>query len=320
MNRKPLYTLAPLSPKHLTISISTTASSDFKIEGTTLVSYIGSNAKPLIPAGITHIGRFAFGYHAEIKELVLPDSVLSIAELAFAGCNALSSITLPKQLLQIEAYAFLGCNALKELQIPDTVKKLHPKAFFDYSGKISAPHALDKSEALNRRNVHYRVSLSEVSVSPDFELWNNELKKYKGNEKKVRIPDYIKAICHNAFSGNEIVEEIYLPDHITHIGEFAFSNCTSLKRIHLPQKLTSIESGTFYHCKNLQSLIIPDQVTTIEASVFAGCNSLKKLHLPRRLMTIHPLAFANYNHGSITAPGHLRGNAAFYGPYTSFYS
>ena len=85
----------------------------------------------------------------------------------------------------------------------------------------------------------------------DFIIKNGVLKKYRGNETKVVIPDSVKEIGEDAFRGCESLKEITIPDSVTEIGECAFFCCKSLEEITIPDSVKKIGKGTFSGCEDL---------------------------------------------------------------------
>ena len=81
--------------------------------------------------------------------------------------------------------------------------------------------------------------------------------KYKGDKKKVVIPDKI--------NGTEVIS----------IGDFAFDLCLNLTSITLPNSLTCIGSNGFA-TTDLTSITIPENVRSIGCGAFFSCDKLKK--------------------------------------------
>ncbi len=90
-----------------------------------------------------------------------------------------------------------------------------------------------------------------MSNAEDFEIKNGELKKYKGKDSCVVIPD-----------------------GVTSIGRYAFHNCQNLTNVTIPDSVTSIGSTAFGYCFNLTSIEIPKSVTSIEKHAFFGVNEI----------------------------------------------
>ena len=62
----------------------------------------------------------------------------------------------------------------------------------------------------------------------DFIIDNGILKKYKGSDK-----------------------DVVMPDRVAVIGEYAFSGCTGLTSITIPESVTTIGKDVFYGCDDL---------------------------------------------------------------------
>ena len=92
-----------------------------------------------------------------------------------------------------------------------------------------------------------------------------KLKKYKGGDKNVIVPDGVVEITAVAFSdisgGPEV---ILLPDTIKKISFNAFLGCRNLVCINIPDGITHIGSGAFNDCNSLKSITIPANIKKIE--------------------------------------------------------
>lgn len=58
-----------------------------------------------------------------------------------------------------------------------------------------------------------------------FDIKNNGLWKYNGNEEEVVIPSYVDKIHFNAFKNCNSVKKVIVPATIKEIGESAFWGC-----------------------------------------------------------------------------------------------
>ncbi len=118
--------------------------------------------------------------------------------------------------------------------------------------------------------------LPALAAEGDFEIVDGVLLSYRGNERRVVVPDGVTAIGPQAFRyGNPDVEEIVLPDSVRTIGIYAFSNCASLRTVTLPEGLTVIDEMAFRGCKALASIDLPESLEVLGAGAFLDCTSLK---------------------------------------------
>ena len=177
--------------------------------------------------------------------------------------------------------------------------------------RMFASRRKEKQEALRREK-------GDFEITPD-----GVLKKYRGHDTDVVIPDGVREIGDCAFVDMKGVErmimecedydapemetltipdsvtkiqdyafaycmnlsEVNIPDSVTFIGERAFEGCESLKKIELPKGLTEIEEFTFFLCGNLRTVKIPEGVTRIGKNAFDGTD-LRKVKLPESVKEI----------------------------------
>ena len=95
--------------------------SDFKMEGSTLVKYRGTEKNVSIPDTVEVIGEGAFEDNTNVELVVIPNSVKRIDPYAFWGCEHLDTVVLGRGLTMVGDYAFAGCSGLEQMTIPSNV-------------------------------------------------------------------------------------------------------------------------------------------------------------------------------------------------------
>ncbi len=182
--------------------------------------------------------------------------------------------------------------------------------------RMFASRRKEKKEALRKEK-------GDFEITPD-----GVLKKYRGNDRDVVIPDGVRVVGESAFVDMKGVErmimecedydapemetltipdsvtaigyyafaycmnlaEVNIPDSVTSIGERAFEGCESLKKVRLPKKLAEIGESTFFLCENLRAVEILEGVERIGKNAFDGTD-LKKVTIPKSVTSIGKEAF-----------------------------
>nr|WP_296485163.1 leucine-rich repeat domain-containing protein [uncultured Acetatifactor sp.] len=108
-----------------------TSASDFKMEGSTLIKYRGTEKNVTIPNTVEVIGKSAFEENKNIELVVVPNSVKRIESYAFWGCDNLDTVVLGKGLSEVGDYSFTGCKGLVQMSVPSTVSSIGIEAFAD---------------------------------------------------------------------------------------------------------------------------------------------------------------------------------------------
>ena len=148
------------------------------------------------------------------------------------------------------------------------------------------------------------------------------IRSYTKNILKVELPDTVKELGEEAFSGDceygsfnfsslERIElskniskiedstfklcnnlkYVKMPDNITEIGRNAFSGCGALESITIPEGVKKIGNGCFENCTNLQQINLPEGLETIDSWAFFACTNLQKINLPEGLKKIGDICF-----------------------------
>ncbi len=181
----------------------------------------------------------------------------------------------------------------------------------------AAPDLLDNTKFSDEvRQIVIRSLEKELRLAPSpaeeedlFEIdENGALLLYKGNERRVIIPDGVVEIGKEAFMNNTDVEEIEIPYGVTSIKDRAFKGCDALREVSLPEGLEYLGEGAFADCtalseitlpstlrcvyescfssSGLTSVCLPDSVSHLQRFVFAKCKSLKTVRLSPKMITV----------------------------------
>ncbi len=97
---------------------------------------------------------------------------------------------------------------------------------------------------------------------------NLAIKKYKGHDTEIIIPDRIgkKTVAHistKAFQYNDQIISVRMPDTILSVGLLAFADCKNLKSVVLSAQILEITSDVFFDCENLEELHIAKKTKII---------------------------------------------------------
>lgn len=213
---------------------------DFELIDGELINYKGSSAFVVLPFEVTSICDNAFKDCENLKEVILPNSIKTIGINAFKNCKNLKLDKIPSSLYSVSIDAFDGCNF-------ENIKLFKPNQIINYS---------------------------------DFDIENNELKKYLGNSEIITIPYDITKILDLAFCECASVTEIIIPNSVTHIGILSFSRCSNLSKINIPNSVTNIGLSAFSFCTSLTKIKMPKSLTHLGTGVFDGCSKLKDKNIP----------------------------------------
>ena len=211
--------------------------------------------------------RYLIAYTGTATNLVLPTSMVDPADskeysyavypYAFYGNTAITEVTVPTGAASIGKYAFAGCNAIAEMTIP-------------YVGS-------------NNGDFHLGFIFGALASSLNGDYVPESL-------KTINVTDTTR-IAYRGFYNLKHVTTINLPDTLREIGTDVFSGCTGLTEINLPAGLVSIESQAFRYCTGLTTINLPAQVTKLATRVFEGCTNLTTINFPAGITEIEAEAF-----------------------------
>ena len=272
-----------------------------------------------IPASVTSIGNYAFGYCSGLTSIEIPASVTSIDDNAFFGCSGLTSVEIPASVTSIGEYAFDGCSGLATVTVYAPSCTLGFNAFSacgnlkniyvfsdlvdDYKAAWSAFESIIKQmvggycgTTDHKEDVVWRYDNGTLTISGTGEM-----------------ADYIYLNTRPWHNYSENIKTIVIENGVTSIGECAFCECNGLTSISIPASVTSIGASAFNGCSNLTTVSIPASVTSIGNYAFGYCSALTSIEIPASVTTIGEEAFNNTALTSIEIPASVTsiGNGAF---------
>lgn len=225
-------------------SVGAVNHSDFVINGTTLISYEGTDYSVSIPRSVETIAQDAFQNNMVVERITIPETVEQIGAGAFAGCGNLKEINIPASVTEIGSGVFANCPNLSTVLVnPD-------------NGQFQCLNGV-----LYNKD---RTKLYQVLAGR--------------NGESYTFPDSVKDVEKYAFWGCDNIKQVYFGKGLTSIPEYAFSNCRGLKNITLPNMVVSIDLKAFEDCVNLEEAYIPPSVLSIHETAFDGCGRLKLLY------------------------------------------
>lgn len=107
---------------------------------------------------------------------------------------------------------------------------------------------------------------------------------------EVILPESIKAILREAFSGCKRLQHIDLPDGLEYLGSHCFAG-SGLTALRFPDRLKTIPEGCCGGCANLSDVTFGQQVQTIQGSAFHACKKLPTVSFPESLLRVDNDAF-----------------------------
>ena len=198
--------------------------------------YIGGEevVNPVIPEGVTSIGKYAFARCSEFANLTLPSTLDTIGYDAFYECYAVGRTRFMGTIAQWcnigfaseqsnpithSRNLFLGSSKVTELSIPAGVTTIKPYAFFQCN------------------------SINSVTFGDD-----------------------VRTIGEYAFQSCELLTTVNFNTGLTNLEMCAFRYCSNVRLFDLPDSLKSIETNAFWDCYNA-TVIIPANVNHIASNI-----------------------------------------------------
>ena len=155
----------------------------------------------------------------------------------------LTSVTIPDSVTAIGSGAFSDCEQLKTYNLPANLTKIGSQAFVrsGITGEVKIP-----------------ATVTEIGTAA-----------FAATDiTSASLPESMKIIPAEIFSGCIKLSSINFSDDVTAIGEKAFYGCESLTSFSFPKALEAIGDKAFGECVGLKEINIPTTVTTLGSQIF----------------------------------------------------
>lgn len=134
-----------------------------------------------------------------------------------------------------------------------------------------------------------------INIDPDFDISpKGVLTEYKGPGGDVVIPEGVKEIANQAFTGCKGLASVTIPESVRKIRFYAFGEC-SIQAVTIPKSVQSIEESAFCECENLTSVTFQDREDApgIEHDIFYNSPNITNVAIPRCVARIAHELFKN---------------------------
>jgi len=251
---------------------------DFFIVGDTLFKYYGSEAKVLVPEGVSIIGAKAFAKNEVVGQVILPESVVEIHEEAFVDCLTLLSINIPESVHFIGKSAFENCVKLLKVKLPEHLRVIE-KSVFNRCKSLKEIRFGRLLKQIESCAFYACTSLNNV-IFPEELFAIDDMAFYKCQSlEKVNLPSSLYYIGNNVFtlSGVEYAQiECDTTSDATSATDI-FSQCEKLKKIVFCEDVRFIADKFAFNCSSLESVEIPSTIENVGRNAFEGSIYLANL-------------------------------------------
>ena len=234
---------------------------NFRLSGTMLLEYLGSESRVVVPDGVTFIAEEAFARNEAIERVILPASLLEIGAGAFRGCLLLQTIEFPEHVRRIGAGAFENCVKLLRALLPDGLAFVEDKVF---------KHCRELKEVVFGKSVR---AVGEQAFYGCFSL------------KEILMPENLTSVGIMAFYQCRGLKEVYLHQGIGYVGHLAFA-LSGVKKVRMGGSGKDYGSDIFSECPRLWGVILEEGVCHIPDKFAHGCRALRQVILPATLESV----------------------------------
>ena len=156
--------------------------------------------------------------------------------------------------------------------------------YVDRTYKVACIRSYNDFSAPEEIPSHFSLSDGEYAVVC---IGDGNSVFYSDGFSSIKLPETLRIIGDNAFSGCYNLGRIEIPQSVVRIGDNAFNYCRNLEKIEIPQNVVRIGNECFYNCHSLTSVIIPvnSKLSEIGYRAFYETN-LTELELPESVQTL----------------------------------
>ena len=166
--------------------------SDFKMDGTTLISYTGTATDVSVPSDVKVIGEGAFQNNTTITRVTIPENVEKIEPYAFWGCSQLEKVLLGEGLGEVGDYVFANCPELESVYFPDNIARIGIMAFADCASlrTVKIPYTVRSVhdtafDGCYRLEIEYDIGTEGERFALYFSEKRKEMPEYEDSDVRI---------------------------------------------------------------------------------------------------------------------------------------
>lgn len=234
---------------------------NFRLSGSVLLKYLGSESRVVVPDGVTRIAEEAFAGNEAVEKAILPDTLEEIGAYAFRDCLLLQTVNFPEGLGYIGAGAFENCVKLLRVSLPDQLEEVKDQVF---------KRCVRLKELIFGENVR---SVGEQAFYGCSSL------------REVSFPDSLVSLGSMAFYRCRGLEEVHLLPGMVSVGNLAFAQ-SGIKKVRMEGSGKKYGSDIFRQCLDLRTVVLEKGVRHIPHKLAYGCTALEQVILPDTLESV----------------------------------
>ena len=269
--------------------------------------------KVVISNNITHLGKSAFAYCCQIRELTIPITLNSVgscySDIVFAGCCNIEKVNF---IAGTDGYghdyaAYEGTDswykntpwyqsrgALKEINFGCGIKKIGSDAFRELN--ITTLVLPENIEELGAHSFYNCKELRELTIPISLNaVWLDQYPAFDGVTGLTKItftPGTGYGFNYHAlevincwykhtpwYQSKDVLTDIVFNDGIERIGTYAFCDM-NITTLVLPDSLNELSGNSFCNCKELRELTLPISLNAVwldQYPAFDGVTGLTKI-------------------------------------------
>lgn len=244
--------------------------SEFLIEGSRLIRYVGNSKKVVIPEGITSLESGLFWDNQTVEEVVMPSTLKDFGGDTFYNCRNLKKVNIPLNVQQLGNNPFAGCPNL-ELNCDSHSYILKDGVLFTRDGKVLIYYPISKTD-------------DEYIIPEGTQIIGKHAFFLCDSLKNVTLPSTITHMENNPFSGcshlrlicktprYQIHDSVIYNQNMTQV--IGALNSIDTDCLTLPDGVKTICRNSFWNCKGLRKIVFPKSLEKIGYNPFVGCENI----------------------------------------------
>lgn len=183
-------------------------------------------------------------------------------------------------------HALDGCSGITELKMADTVTEIGEYAFKDCSGLIDIPlteriQCIGEAPFAGTGITAINIPASVINLKGNIGMGCRNLNTITAKDSAWFTVEggllYDSEKTH-LYCCPTVKTSVSLPDSLREVGEEAFSGCSRLTIVDLPKTVKTIEAGAFEGCTGLADIALPESLKVLGDGAFKDCSALKTVH------------------------------------------